>query len=184
MKIIKIQFIIILLFFVCPVLAQDVESETEMNTMRFGEYSIEYDLSEEISQNHTVYKKNGEIVLSIFDTDENGQDDLWLRYNEDLVLDLEASDSDGDGEPDTFVSLDSEENVTNLKAPEFVLEEVVLPQNPNPEQKVQPVGVTALEVFVVEPPPTEDEFSFSIKWIALILVIGAVVFLILKSKKK
>ena len=110
MKMIKIQFIIIFLLLACPVLARESGSEPKIDALQFGDYSVEYDLSEKIDNYHTIYKKEGQIVLSVFDADENGKPDLWLRYGKDLVLNLEASDSDGDGEADTFVTLDADEN--------------------------------------------------------------------------
>jgi hypothetical protein len=183
-KIIKIQFIVIALFFAGLVLAQEVKGETEVNTVQFGQYLVEYDASEEVSQYHTAYIKDKQIVLSVFDTDENGSNDLWLRYNQDLVLNLEASDSNNDGEPDTFVSLDSEENVTDVSAPEFQVEEVILPQNPNPKQTVRPVETSQADYFVLGAPPTENKFHFPLKWILIILMIGVVGFLVLKRKKK
>jgi len=185
MKINKIQLIIVFFLLASPALAQDTASTSKVSTFQLGEYSIEYDTSEEVSGGHVVYKKDEQIVLSVFDTNSNGKDDLWLRYNDDLVLDLEVSDSDGDGEADTFVTLDTDENVTDIKAPEFVLEEVVLPPDPNPtpKAKVEPIQKEAREVFTLDPPPTKNKFNFSIKWVVGILAIGALVFLKFRGKK-
>ncbi len=186
MKIIKIQFFILLLLFASPVTAQDVDGGAEKQTVQFGEYSVEYNNSEEISQEHTIYKKDGRIVLSVFDTDGDGRDDLWLRYNENFVLDLETSDTTGDGQADTFVSLDTEELVTDIKAPEFVLEEVVLPRDPSPKprQEVTPIKVNEREVFKLAPPPEKNKFSLPLNWIFAIIVIGGIALYKWKSKKK
>ncbi len=185
MKIIKIQFIVLAFaLLINSAFAQEDNNEAAFKTIQFGEYTVEYSQSEEISQNHVIYKKGGQIVLSVFDTDENKKDDLWLRYNENFVLDLEASDTNGDGQPDTFAVLDSEENVVDFKAPDFVLEKIVLPKNPNPKQGVIQTEIREPEIFTVGPPPTKNKFSFPIKWIIAILAIGAVVFLKLWSNRK
>ena len=181
------QYSILVLAFILlvnPVFAQENDDAIVASTIQFGEYSVEYNDSEEISQSHTVYKKDKQIVLSVFDTDENGRDDLWLRYNENFVLDLEASDTTGDGQADTFVSLDVEEQATVLKAPKFALEEVVLPQDPNPKQKIAPIKVNKSEVFKLAPPPTKNKFSWPLNWIFAILVIGGIGLYKWKSKKK
>ena len=187
MNLIKIQYIILVLAFawlVNPVFAQENNDEAVFETIQFGEYTLDYSLSEEISQYHTIYKKDDRIMLSVFDTDEDGRDDLWLRYNEDFVLDLEASDTTGDGQADTFVSLDLEEQATVLKAPEFVLEEVVLPRDPNPKQEVTPIEVNEREVFALAAPPTKNKFSWPLNWIFAIIVIGGIALYKWKSKKK
>ena len=183
----KIQYIILVLAFVLlasSVFAQENNDEQVLATVQFGEYSVEYDSSQEIDSSHTVYKKGEQIVLSVFDTDENGKDDLWLRYNENFVLDLEASDTSGDGQADTFVSLDLEEQATILEAPKFVLEEVVLPQNPNPKPEVKPAEINKREVFELSPPPTKNKFSWPLNWIFAIIVIGGIALYKWRSKKK
>lgn len=182
-KVIKIQFIIMIFLLACPVFAQ-VDAGEAAQSIQFGEYAVEYDASEEVSEGHTIYKRGGNIVLSVFDTDANGQDDLWLRYNEDLVADLQASDTTLDGQADTFMVLDADENVTDLKAPEFVLQPVELPQNPNPaEKKIEPAQAEAPDYFTLNPPPTKSTFSFSFKWLSLILLIVIVGYLIFRLKK-
>ncbi|MCK4539522.1 hypothetical protein KAU09_00025 [Candidatus Parcubacteria bacterium] len=185
MKIIKIQFIVLTLaLLVNPVFAQKNNNEEVFKTIQFGEYTVEYNSSEKINQNYTIYKKEGRIVLSVFDTDKNGKDDLWLRYNENFVLDLEASDTNKDGKPDTFAILDTEENVIDLKTPNFVLEKVVLPKNPNPKQKILQTKVVEPEIFILGTPPTKNKFNFPIKWIITILAIGAAVFFGLRNRKR
>ena len=185
MNLIKIQFIILaLVLLVSPVFAQENNKEQIIDTIQFGEYTVEYNNREEISQSHTVYKKGGRIVLSVFDIDENGKDDLWLRYNENFILDLEASDTTGDGQADTFVSLDAEEQATVLKAPECALEEIRLPKDPGPKQKVIPAEVNELEVFKLSPLPTKNKFSLPLNWIFAVIVIGGIALYKWKSKKK
>ncbi|MCK5061077.1 hypothetical protein KAR28_00840 [Candidatus Parcubacteria bacterium] len=187
MRKINIQYILLVLVLVLlvnPVFAQENNEKQIIDTIQFGEYTVEYNNREEISQSHTAYKKGGRIVLSVFDIDENGKDDLWLRYNENFILDLEASDTTGDGQADTFVSLDVEEQVTDLKSPEFVLEEIRLPKDPGPKQKVIPAEVNELEVFKLSPLPTKNKFSLPLNWIFAVIVIGGIALYKWKSKKK
>ena len=159
-----------------------VFAQEEVQAIKFGDYEVEYDRKVEVSNDQVAYYRNDKLVLSVFDVDNNSKPDLWLRYNEEEYLNLEASDSNGDGEADTFIELDREEAVTNSVAPEFEIKEVTLPLNPNPQQAISPaVKKSAREPYVVGPPPTEDKgFNFPFKWVLAVVLltgIGAVIYI-------
>ena len=52
------------------------------------------------------YYKSGILAWSVFDNNENGEPDLWLRYKNGDTVDLEISDADENGKPDTIAEFD------------------------------------------------------------------------------
>lgn len=84
-----------------------------------GDYKVDYDTNDE-----GEYYLGDKLVLSVYDTDDDGQDDLWIQYDDEFYVVLEAYDTTGDGDPDIFVELDREEVVNNLIQPDIVMPEV------------------------------------------------------------
>lgn len=98
-------------------IAQAQEAE-QVEQYSFGKYIVEYDSKQENDDNSVDYYLGEDLVLSVYDTDDNGQDDLWLQYDEELYLIVEAQDTTGDANPDTIAELDKDENVISLVEPE------------------------------------------------------------------
>lgn len=133
-----------------------------------GEYKVDYDTNEEGD-----YYLADKLVLSIMDTDEDGKNDLWLQYDDELYLVLEAHDTTGDGNPDTFVELDREELIKNLIQPELVVPD----QEEVPDDNKQVESMDESENDDVE----ESDNSKNIAWIVILLGVG--LFVYMKKKK-
>lgn len=63
----------------------------------------------------TFYMQGDALVLSVWDTDQNGQPDRWFSYGEDDALAVEGVSTDETGEPNEFFSIDAEGNATPVK---------------------------------------------------------------------
>lgn len=79
-------------------------------------YPLEFDQKLEADTNgngvndRTSYYIGDRITWTVYDEDENGKPDVWLRYANGDTLDLELYDRDGDGEPETITEFDGQEN--------------------------------------------------------------------------
>ena len=62
-------------------------------------------------ENATSYYDGESLVMTAYDQDENGKDDVWVLYREDLTVERELYDTDGDGEVDIISEFDKEENL-------------------------------------------------------------------------
>lgn len=77
-----------------------------------GDYLLEYDQKIEADtdgngkNDRTSYYQGERLVWSAYDEDENGEPELWLRYKNGDIVDLELYDPDGDGEPDKIAEFD------------------------------------------------------------------------------
>jgi len=86
-----------------------------------GKYRIVYDEVFEDDtdgdgiNDRTSYYKQGTLVLTAWDTDRDGKDDLWFRFDSEEYLDLEVSDLNGDGRPDEFVHINRNEIITKVE---------------------------------------------------------------------
>ena len=149
MKINKLKFFS-LIFLASFVLALPVLAlENEEGNINFDNYEVSYDQIDKIKDDFISYYQKGKIVLTTFDTNSDSKIDLWLRYDENGFLNLEASDSDYDGQPDTFITVNQDEEVLEKIAPEF--------DNPQIAIKDQAVNNSQTasresEVYVVNPP--------------------------------
>lgn len=85
--------------------------------IHLGKYQIIYDQSfgDDISEDGTVdkisYFMKGNLVLTIWDNNQDGTPDSWFHYDEEEYLILQADDLDADGKPDEFLHFDREERV-------------------------------------------------------------------------
>ncbi len=61
------------------------------------------------------YYSQGNLVLTTWDTNKDGKEDLWFVYDEGEYLKVEAADLDFDGKPDELTHLDRNENVTRVE---------------------------------------------------------------------
>lgn len=61
----------------------------------------------------TKYMLAGKIVLVSEDSDKNGRNDTWFRYNSNEIVDLMINDTDGDGIPDEYETIDDDANLEN-----------------------------------------------------------------------
>jgi len=86
-----------------------------------GNYSITYDETFEDEtdgdevNDRTSYYKEGALVLSAWDTNNDGKQDLWFCFDEEEYLYLEVYDLDGDGMPDEIIHIDRNEEVTKVE---------------------------------------------------------------------
>jgi len=194
MKKTKIQFIFLTILLVAgPALAQD---EPERQTVEYGNIAVEYSEKIEVDASQTAYYLDNLPVLSVFDTNNDSRGDLWLQYDEKGLLKTENSDSDFDGQIDTIREFDAEENIISSTTPEFKLEEIILPDNPNPQKidnnsfnntisKINKANkVDKLEPFALNPPPEKNKFSIPIKWIIFIGSLAAILSIFFLKKKK
>ena len=62
-------------------------------------------------ENATSYYDGESLVMTAYDQDENGKADVWVLYREDLTVERELYDTDGDGEVDIISEFDKEENI-------------------------------------------------------------------------
>lgn len=80
-----------------------------------GGYPLEYDqtLSADTDGNgtpdRTSYYLGNRLVWSAYDEDEDGAADLWLRYRNGDMVDLELTDQNGDGKPEKIAEFDTAE---------------------------------------------------------------------------
>ena len=72
----------------------------------------------DVTVERTSYYDGELLVFTAYDTDGDGQDDLWFEYDDSRRLVMELQDTDGDGEPDRALRFDQDENV---------IEEISLP---------------------------------------------------------
>lgn len=85
------------------------------STKALGEYIINYndvvskDTTGDGQDDRFSYYEDGALVMTGYDLDANGKEDMWLSYDDDEYLNLEAYDTNGDGEPDDFTYLSRDE---------------------------------------------------------------------------
>lgn len=111
--------------------------EIEEQTYELGDYRILYNQETTAEDNSKDYYQGENLVLSVYDTNGNGQDDLWLNFDEEFYLILEAYDTTGDGQPDTFVELDNNEAITKLVQPEVNEVEIIAEDSDGPISKAE-----------------------------------------------
>lgn len=165
-----------LLFFVLLGAAHVVHAQE----VTFGEYSVSYDEVVEFDENGDgstdkwSYRSGEEpvIVLTAFDTSGDGQQDLWLRYDEESVLDLEAHDTDGDVEADVFFELNEDEEVTKESGDGLAQFEKPKPLDPDTGGSVQQEAVDS------------DGGGGAVWWIIVILLVVGGFFGWRKYKRK
>lgn len=111
---ITIMAIIFLLIVVSPGFSQ-----TEGTGMiQVGSHHIYYDLSTQDDTDKdgiidkASYFKNNNIVLTIWDEDQDGLPEIWFVYDEEEYLITEAEDINRDGIPDVFSYFNREEEMT------------------------------------------------------------------------
>lgn len=183
MKKISIQFIIaIALFFPLVSWAQENEDIKEVQKIDFDKYSLNYNDTADI-EGGTLYYLDDKLILSTYDTNNDNNVDIWLRFNENGNLDLEVLDTDFDGQADIVNKLDEQEKASVIKIPEFKVKEVVLPENPNPAPQIKPSSeIKTPERFVLNPPPSENKGGFfSWKLFFVLMLLGGGIYF---AKKK
>jgi hypothetical protein len=156
--------------------AQAQESD-ENNIYTFGDNSIEYTEKNVEESGAINYYKDENLILSVYDTDEDSQADLWIQYDQDFYVILEAYDTTGDGQTDTTLDLDRDETVSNLVQPTMEIPEEykeVVDENDLKDRSLVDVEENEEE--------NEDGDSKNILWIVIILAIG--VFVYMKKRNK
>ena len=79
-----------------------------------GEYVFEFDEKVKAdtdangTDDRTTYYQKGQMVLSVYDENENGRPDVWIRYANGDTADLELADKNGDGNPDMIVEINAQ----------------------------------------------------------------------------
>lgn len=105
MKNLNLQLKIVLLLLLALPLAVLAKETIGDYVLEFDE-KIETDTDGNGKNDRTSYYKNNVLVWSAFDDDEDGEPDLWLRYKNGDIVDLEISDPNGDGNPDKIAEFD------------------------------------------------------------------------------
>lgn len=150
----------------------------DVMVLEFGEYQATYNKSETVEESGTNYYLDEAMVASTFDTDGDGEIDLWLKYDDEGLLAVEAMDADGDGVPEIITELEEDGEVVDQALPEFELEEVNLPENPNPN-KTQAAESEQNEIperFILNPPPEDSGrgLGYYLEWLGAAVVVGMV----------
>lgn len=73
---------------------------------------FEDDTDKDQVKDRRSYYSQGILVLTTWDTNKDGKEDLWFVYDEGEYLKVEAADLDFDGKPDELTHLNRSENVT------------------------------------------------------------------------
>jgi hypothetical protein len=101
----------------------------EPGFITLGKYQIVYDeffkddTDEDGIINKTSYFKEGNLVLTVWDNNQDGIPDSWFHYDEEEYLILQADDLNADGKPDEFLYFDREEGVIKKEREEKPEEE-------------------------------------------------------------
>lgn len=78
---------------------------------------FEDDTDKDQVKDRKSYYCQDSLVLTAWDTNKDGREDLWFVYDEGEYLKAEAADLDFDGKPDELTHLDRGENVTRVEQP-------------------------------------------------------------------
>lgn len=184
MKINKLKFfsLVFLVSFVLTFPALALENEE--GNINFDNYEVNYDQIDRVKDDFISYYQKGKIVITTFDTNGDSKIDLWLRYDENGFLNLEASDSDYNGQPDTFITLNQDEEILEKIAPEFKVPQIeISDQVVNGNQNFNQES----EIYVVNPPSEKYKthgFSGFNKLIFIIILIIVVIITIKLLNKK
>ncbi len=85
--------------------------------LKVSKYTIVYDTiysadtNDDKEDDRFSYYLKENLVFTSFDSDYNGTIDLYLRFDEDLNVNMELYDNDEDGEIDKEVFVDPQENI-------------------------------------------------------------------------
>jgi len=149
--------ILITLFLFLSLLPFPASSQTkETNFLHLGKYQIIYDQSfqddtnEDGMVNKISYFMKGNLVLTVWDNNQDGKTDSWFHYDEEEYLILQADDLNADGKPDEFLHFDREERIIKKEREEKAEEE---PANENPFLPEKPA-----EEFAI---PKEETLSYT-----------------------
>jgi len=108
-SVLKTTIVTIAILFL-PVLAFAKEGVLEI-----GDYTIEYDQAFEADTNNNgtndrvSYYLKEQLVFTAYDENEDGKQDLWFRFTNGDAVDLELSDKNADGKPDTITEVNAQE---------------------------------------------------------------------------
>ena len=102
------------LSFFSVALAQETQklNITEQISVPYTEIS-KFDQNENGEIDKWSYKNKNSITLTAYDTNNDKKPDLWLKYDDNQVLDLEIHDTDKDGTPDIFFELSEDGKIKN-----------------------------------------------------------------------
>jgi hypothetical protein len=115
-KIWLLIIIVVILSFFLP-LSPIYSQVKEPGLITLGKYQIGYDefFKDDTNEDGIVdkisYFMKGNLVLTIWDNNQDGIPDSWFRYDEEEYLILQADDLNADGKPDEFLYFDQEEKV-------------------------------------------------------------------------
>lgn len=127
----KIFFFIIIAIFLSFFLSPfPVYSQAkEPGFFNLGKYQIAYDeffkddTDEDGIIDKTSYFKEGNLILTVWDNNQDGTPDLWFQYDDEEYLIVQASDLNADGRPDKFLHFDRGEKVIKKEGKEEPEEE-------------------------------------------------------------
>ncbi|MEK7493646.1 MAG: hypothetical protein AAB630_00665 [Patescibacteria group bacterium] len=92
-----------------------VFAQSAVQTLKVGDYTIEYDKTLEADTNsngkndRTSYYLKDQLVFTAYDENEDGKQDLWFRFKNGDAVDLELADKNADGKPDMITEVDAQE---------------------------------------------------------------------------
>ena len=104
--------LIFLTLLVIPFLVQ-----AQAQAIQVGDYSFEYTESFPVDTDNngvndrTSYYNGESLVLTAYDTDENGSPELWFVYDGEDNVKMELEDTTADGVPDEVVEIGDNEEV-------------------------------------------------------------------------
>lgn len=88
---------------------------------RIGGYTVEYDQAVEGDSDYdgvddrTSYYLDDVLVFSAYDTDGDGEKDMWFTYTNGTYKEAAMRDADGNGRPDDILTYDEEGVVVSEK---------------------------------------------------------------------
>ncbi len=98
----KKVFLSALVFFLFPAFASAKLIEVAKDIEVDYDVMIETDTNEDGANDQRAYYRDGKLILTIHDTNEDKIYEKWRRYDENLELEMEAIDKNLDGDPDEF----------------------------------------------------------------------------------
>lgn len=115
MKSLLLAFIFLLL----PVFA--LAQNSALQELKIGNIKVSYDEVVEadtdengVNDRSSFYREN-KLVFTAYDRDEDGENDLWLQYDDELYLTKALTDRGADGTPDEALHFDRDGNVTKTE---------------------------------------------------------------------
>jgi len=156
-KIFLFFIIVIVLSFFLP-FSPTYSQVKEPGFITLGKYQIVYDefFKDDTDEDGIIdkisYFKEGNLVLTVWDNNQDGKPDSWFHYDEEEYLILQTEDLNADGQPDEFLHFNREEELTKTERKEEtegeqITESPFLPPKPTEESTI-PKEETHTDTFI------------------------------------